>query len=242
MQPDVLEQIRDQVDRGAGFLMIGGYASFGGDPDVKGSGDWKGTIIERMLPVDLSVRGQVESRTPLYGIVMLPTEDGLRLYSRVVGLSGGDKDAEIAAWKSMQSPLGLQGANRLAGRRAGATRSCWPNRRRRTRKTNQPYPLLVERTTATAGCWPSPATPRTAGFTTATASGSTTASGGRWCCGWPARTRARTRCASTPDVRSISVGDDLGFSLHLRSKNGQDVKDADYEVEVIGPNGEHTRP
>ena len=113
IQPDVLEQIAEQVDRGAGFLMIGGYASFGGDPDVKGTGDWKGTVVQRMLPVDLSVRGQVESRTPLYGLIMVPTEDGLRLYSRVVGLSGGDAEAEKAAWKRCKAP-GLEGVNRLA--------------------------------------------------------------------------------------------------------------------------------
>ena len=75
IQPDVLDQIAKQVERGAGFLMIGGYSSFG-------DGDWKGTPVEPMLPVDLSVRGQVEGGPG--GIKMVPTDEGLRLYSHVL--------------------------------------------------------------------------------------------------------------------------------------------------------------
>ena len=236
LQPNVLDQIGQQVDRGAGFLMIGGYASFGGDPDAPGTGDWKGTVVEQMLPVDLSVRGQVESRT-LYGLVMVPTDDGLRLYSRVVGLSGGDAEAEKAAWKSMQNPLGLQG-RQPSGRGGRQRRRCWRNRRKRTRQTNQPLSSVgVSGLWQAAGCWPSPATRRTAGFTTTTASRNTTASGGRWSCGWPGRTRARTSCASSPTCgRSRPATTSASASL-LRSKNGQEIKDGDYEIEVIGPDG-----
>ena len=241
LQPNVLEQIRDQVDRGAGFLMIGGYASFGGTPDAGRRARRRrleGDDRRAMLPVDLGVRGQVESRTPLYGIVMLPTEDGLRLYSRVVGLSGGDKDAEIAAWKSMQSPLGLQGANRLAVA-AGSNAVVLAQSEETDPQTNQHYPLLVERNYGDG---------RVLAF-----AGDTT---NRWIHDrdskrkhdrfwrqmvlWLARQdEGEDQLRVEPDVRSIAAGEDLGFSLHLRSKNGQDVKDADYEIEVIGPNGEH---
>src|SRR5438067_13888782 len=40
-----------------------------------------------------------------------------------------------------------------------------------------------------------------------------------------------------PDLLAAAVGTDLGFSLGLRSKNSQDVKNGDYDVEVIGPDG-----
>ena len=189
-----------------------------------------------MLPVDLNVKGQVESRTPPYGLVMLPTEDGLRLYSRVVGLSGGDAAAEKAAWKKMQTPVGLQGANRLAV--AGGNAVVLAESEETDPQTNRPYPLLVERDYGNG---------RVLAF-----AGDTT---NRWIHDrdskrlhdrfwrqmilWLARQdEGDDQLAVEPDVRSITAGNDLGFSLHLRSKNGQEVKDADYELEVVGPNGE----
>ena len=110
------------MEDGAGFLMIGGYASFG-------EGDWKGTAVEPLLPVDLSVRGQVPGG--LYGIKMVPTEIGLRLYSHVLRLGGGDAKAEQDAWDALP---GLDGVNRIAQpKQLGPTRSgAWPNRRKRT--------------------------------------------------------------------------------------------------------------
>jgi uncharacterized membrane protein len=235
LQPDVLGQIRDQVDRGAGFLMIGGYASFGGDPNDTGTGDWKDTVIAGMLPVDLNVGGQVEG-SPLYGLKMAPTDDGLRLYSRVVGLTGGDAQAEKAAWEAMQNPYGLQGANRLALRNPpglAVVLAEWVDP-----QTQQHYPLLVEQDYG-AG--------RVLAF-----AGDTT---NRWIHDrdskrkhdrfwrqmilWLARQdEGEDQARVVPDVRSVSTGEDLGFSLGLRAKNGQDVKDADYEVEVIGPDGQ----
>ena len=237
MHPNVLDQIGQQVEGGAGFLMIGGYASFGGDPDAPGTGDWKGTAVEKLLPVDLNVQGRVESRT-LYGLVMVPTDEGLRLYSRVLGLSGGDADAEKAAWKSMQNPLGLQGANRLAV--AGGNAAILAVSEEMDPQTNRPYPLLVSRDYGKG---------RVLAF-----AGDTT---NHWIHDedslrkhhrfwrqmilWLARQDDdEDQLRVEPDVRSIAVGDNLGFSLHLTSKNGQEITDGEYEIEVIGPDGQHT--
>ncbi|HVS37454.1 MAG TPA: glutamine amidotransferase [Gemmataceae bacterium] len=242
IQPTVLDQIREQVERGAGFLMIGGYASFGGTPGAgphgEDVGDWKGTVIEQILPVDLNVRGQVESRLGS-GLEMLPTEDGLRLYSHVVGLAAGDANAETAAWTNMQNPLGLQGANRLAP--AGGNATILAQSGETDPQTNRPYPLLVSRDYGKG---------RVLAF-----AGDTT---DHWIHDadskekhdrfwrqmvlWLARQDdTNDQLRIEPDVRSIAVGDDLGFTLRLISKNGQEIQGGRYEVEVIGPGdaGEH---
>ena len=232
IRPDVLTQINQQVDSGAGFLMIGGYSSFG-------EGDWQGTPVEPLLPVDLSVRGQVRRRP----VRNQDGADGGSVYGFIAtscDLGGGDAKAERDDWDALP---GLDGVNRIAQPKPlGPTDQVLAVSKELDPQTMRPYPLLVTKDYGNgAGCWLSPATRRTAGSATRTASANTTAFGGKWCCGWPGRTRATTRCASTPDVRSLSVGDDLGFSLGMRSKNGLEVKDADYEVEVVGPNGERKK-
>ena len=230
IRPDVLTQINQQVESGAGFLMIGGYSSFG-------EGDWQGTAVEPLLPVDLGVRGQVPGG--LYGIKMVPTEIGLRLYSHVLRLGGGDAKAEQDAWDALP---GLDGVNRIAQpKQLGPTDQVLAVSKEADPKTMQPYPLLVTKDYGRG---------RVLAF-----AGDTTH---RWIRDpegkrkhdrfwrqmvlWLARQdEGDNQVRVTPDVRSLSVGDDLGFSLGMRSKNGLEVKDADYEVEVVGPNGEHTK-
>ena len=53
--PKSLAEIERLVEKGAGFLMLGGYASFG-------NGDWQGTEIADLLPVDLDAKGQSGER------------------------------------------------------------------------------------------------------------------------------------------------------------------------------------
>ena len=230
--PDPLEQVRQRVQDGAGFLMIGGYASFGGDADAPGTGDWKGTPVETLLPVDLGVRGQVEG-SPLYGLKMLPTEDGLRLYSHVVRLTGGDVKAETDAWKALP---GLQGANRLAVRQ-GPIVHVLAESEEKDPQTGKAHPLLVEQDYGNG---------RVLAFAGDTTSRWIRDPDGKRKHGrfwrqmvlWLARQdEGEDQVRVVPDVRSIAAGDDLGFSLGMRSKNGQDVKDGTYEIEVIGPGG-----
>jgi uncharacterized membrane protein len=230
IQPDVLDQMVKQVDRGAGFLMIGGYSSFG-------DGDWKGTPVGAMLPVDLSVRGQVEGRRG--GVKMVPTDEGLRLYSRILRIAGGDDKAERAAWEALP---GLEGVNRLAlPAQKGNEVVLAESKDLPDPQTMRPYPLLVARDYGNG---------RVLAF-----AGDTT---NRWIRNpeskrehgrfwrqmvlWLARQdEDQSQARVVPDVRAIAVGNDLGFSLGLRGKNGDEVKGGDYEVEVETPGGERKK-
>jgi hypothetical protein len=233
IQPDVLERIEQQVKNGAGLLMLGGYASFGGEPP--GVGGWKGTPIERMLPVDLNVGGMIEPASALYGLKMLPTDEGLRLFLKV---GDGDAKAQAGAWRSLQGVRGLEGVNRLALPNPPGLVKVLAESEEKDPKTGRPYPLLVYQDYAGVN--------RVLAF-----AGDTTH---RWIHDkdsklkhgrfwrqmilWLAKQdEGQDQCRVEPDVRSIAAGSDLGFSLHLRSKNGEEVTNGTYEVEVTGPGG-----
>lgn len=49
--PDRLDMVRQRVQEGAGFIMVGGYLSFAG---LNGIARWGGTIVEDMLPVHIA--------------------------------------------------------------------------------------------------------------------------------------------------------------------------------------------
>ena len=54
IDPKLAKRIRDQVvNKGAGLLLMGGDASFTGNPDRPLDGGWKGSPIEEILPVSL---------------------------------------------------------------------------------------------------------------------------------------------------------------------------------------------
>ena len=48
--PNLLKLVRNYVESGGGFCMIGGYMTFQG---MEGKGKWKGSILEPVLPVDM---------------------------------------------------------------------------------------------------------------------------------------------------------------------------------------------
>jgi uncharacterized membrane protein len=98
IDPQALTSIEKQVKAGAGLLMMGGYASFGPT--------WKGTPLELLSPVELGGREQIE---PATGIKMVPTDDGLRLFSYVMQLGEKTEDSK-RAWARLKE---LQGINQL---------------------------------------------------------------------------------------------------------------------------------
>lgn len=49
--PDRLDMVRQCVQEGAGFIMVGGYLSFAG---INGIARWGSTIVEDMLPVNIA--------------------------------------------------------------------------------------------------------------------------------------------------------------------------------------------
>ena len=73
--PDKLKAIADYVEGGGAFGMIGGYMTFQG---IEAKGKWHGTIIEKILPVDISpYDDRVEC--PQGAFIELPSENRHRL-------------------------------------------------------------------------------------------------------------------------------------------------------------------
>ena len=225
VDPQALVKIRDRVAGGAGLLMLGGYASLG-------NGDWKGTEIEPLLPIDLGVGGQEESP-----VRMVPTADGLRRAPYILRLDEG-KDPK-AAW------------DRLA-RLDGYSVLQLPNPRRgletvlATTVTGEP--LLVMQNYGKGGAGGKPA--RTLAF-----GGDTT---NRWerdeksmqlhhrfwqrLVVWLARQEdAEGSVWVKPDVRRLPLRNELGFQVGLRGKGGgPDLKGGTYKVTVVAPGGVRT--
>jgi hypothetical protein len=228
---DVLKKIEKQVAGGAGFLMMGGYASFG-------NGDWKGTEIEPILPVDLSSGGQEEST-----VRMVPTAAGLRLAPYLFRLDD-NKDLK-AAWEKLT-------------RLAGMTLLSLPKPRRGIETvlatTEDPnVPLLIMQNYARPGKGGKGAKGSAAARVLAFG-GDTTH---RWdedgkeesvrlhhrfwrqMVVWLARQEdAEGNVWVKPDVRRLPVRNDLGFAVGLRGKGGgPDLAGGKYKVEVTGPDG-----
>jgi uncharacterized membrane protein len=211
-----LEAIHKMVEGGAGFLMIGGYASFG-------NSDWADSPVTPLLPVDLGQRGQVEKSTHI-----VPTQAGLKDFSYLLRLDEGERPA--AAWESLPE---LEGYTQLALR---------PDDKGSTvlAQSSDGKPLFVTRLYGQG---------RTLAF-----AGDTTY---RWIVSpklaamqsrfwrqvvlWLARQEnAGGSVWVKPDTRRLPVRSDLGFSVGVRSKGGVDLDNAEYTVNVVGPDGQKT--
>ncbi|VTS08934.1 glutamine amidotransferase [Tuwongella immobilis] len=115
--PQVLAKIAALVrDQGVGLLMMGGEDSFGGTPGQPGSGDWAGTPIADILPVEFDVAGQVDEP-----IDMVPTRDGLAHYlMRLDPLLANNE----LLWQKLNDPANktrLNGMTRLGRPKVDAT-------------------------------------------------------------------------------------------------------------------------
>jgi uncharacterized membrane protein len=229
IDPDALKKIEKLVSRGSGLLVLGGYSSLG-------NGDWKGTELEPMLPVDLAVGGQDE--TP---VQMEPTDDGVRLAPYILRLD--DNPDLKRAW------------GRLA-KLDGRTRLALPQPRRGTETvlaTANGEPLLVMQNYARKD--PSGKPAATAARVLAFG-GDTTY---RWVRNeegqrfharfwkqvvvWLAKQEdAAGSVWVKPDVRRLPVRSELGFAVGLRGKGGgPDLSEGKYEVEVQTPAGARVR-
>jgi uncharacterized membrane protein len=212
VDPNALASIEQLVQKGAGFMMLGGYSSFG-------NSDWKGTEIEKLLPVDLSVRGQEEQP-----VRMTPTEAGLRRFGYILRIADGQDVAK--AWAKLPK---LDGITTLKASGSGidtvlATADGDPNR-----------PVLVTQNYGQG---------RTLAF-----AGDTTHRWVRDEAGLQAHSRfwrqtviwlARQEDAEgtvwvRPDTRRLPLRGELGFRVGVRSKGGVELKDGTFKVEVVGP-------
>src|SRR5262249_21670764 len=96
----ILEKIRELVrDKGVGFMMMGGTDSFGGSPDVPGSGDWVGTPIADILPVELNVNGHLSEKSG-GELGLYPTPYALDANHYLLNL-GGTKEATLKIWQKL---------------------------------------------------------------------------------------------------------------------------------------------
>jgi uncharacterized membrane protein len=213
VSPGALAAIEKLVEGGAGFLMMGGYSTFG-------NGDWDVPPINRLLPVDLSVRGQDEDE-----VHMVPTDAGLRRFSYLLRLDD-TKDAR-AAWSKLPK---LQGMTRLGPARELGTvlaESDGPSH----------APMLVTanygkgRTLAFAG-------DTTHRWIRSPELKQMHSRFWRQLVIWLARQEdAEGSVWVKPDVRRLPARAELGFSVGVRSKGGVDLADGKYKVRVVGPGG-----
>jgi hypothetical protein len=111
----ILQCIHDQVNAGAGLLMIGGHQSFGNGEDGRGRGSWRGTLMELLVPVALDVYGQLEGSAEQRLIRFIPTEAGLRHFALRLD---SDPERNRQWWERLRP---LDGGNRLGAAKRGAT-------------------------------------------------------------------------------------------------------------------------
>ena len=101
--PGAAAKIEEMVaERGAGFLMMGGYASFG-------NGGWQNTAISRMLPLVMALAPPVEEIAK-----MVPTAEGLRLCAYFMSIAEPGRDSRMA-WDSLREIDGFSRLGRMTG-------------------------------------------------------------------------------------------------------------------------------
>jgi uncharacterized membrane protein len=208
--PNVLAKVNQLVsEKGVGLIMIGGYESFG-------NSDWARTDVARLLPVELDATGQLEEP-----VQMVPTPEGYRHY--VLRLADRDADNPVA-WSRLPK---LEGMTRLGQPKTGATVLA---------ATDKGQPLLVAHKYGEG---------RVLAF-----GADTTWMWRRNAEGIDAHARfwkqlvlwlakqeeAEGNVWVKPDARRLPAGGKLGFSVGLRGKGGVELKDAQFEVTVTGPN------
>ncbi|HWG41173.1 MAG TPA: glutamine amidotransferase [Gemmataceae bacterium] len=214
VSPQALQAIEHLVEQGAGFLMLGGYSSFG-------NSDWQNTPIEKMLPIDLSnSKGQVEEDRK-----MLPTRDGLDKFAYILRLADG-KDPK-KAWENLPE---LEGISRLRKSEKGLQEAVLA-------VSDKGEPILIAQVYGTGRVL------AFAGDTTHRwiinpDKQRMHSRFWRQVVLWLAKQEnAEGSVWIKPDTRRLPAHSDLGFSVGVRSKGGVDLKDGTYTVEVAGPGG-----
>jgi uncharacterized membrane protein len=207
----VFEQISEMVRlKGTGLMMLGGYDTFG-------NSDWHtlGSAVMNLLPVEPGSRGQIDEPVRLF-----PTEDGARYLLKL----SDDPDKNDRLFKTDFLPL--DGMSRLI-KKPGAVVYA-------TREGQEPVLVGHEvgkgRVLAFAGdtTWKNwrrqpDAVPAYERFWKQVAL-------------WLARQdEIDSNAWVLPDVRRLSSGEQLGFSVGLRAKGGGNVENARFTVKVISP-------
>ena len=216
--PQALEKIHDRVvNKRTGLLMLGGPHSFG-------NGDWAGTELAKLLPVELNVKGRNDSDVKLWA-----TAEGLKYVLRLADNPEDSKDL----WEKVQKEALLNGVTRL-GKPLG-------NARVFAETSAGGEPVLVGsdfgtgRTMAfgadTTYLWVRPKTGGRAAH----------ARFWRQVVLWLARQEdTDDNLRLRPDTRRLPLGSQLNFGVELRGKQGEEIKDPRYGVKVVDPKGGET--
>jgi uncharacterized membrane protein len=223
--PVAMRHIKEHVEKGAGLVMIGGYNNFGNR-----EGEWAtlGKDIADLLPVDLSVVGQVDGE-----IHMTPTEAGKRRFGYMLRLTDKDDDPQ-KGWDELNKRP-LEGMNLLSEPRneLGVVLA-------RAEDAKNGKPLLVTQNYGEG---------RVLAFAGDTTfrwkrSEETRAMQQRF---WQRMAIWLAKQDETegsvwvlPDTRRLPIRSDLGFNVGMKSKTGAAITNGTYKAEVIGPNGERT--
>lgn len=223
VNPSALDEIVRLVDGGAGLVMLGGYSTFG-------NGDWKGTPLEPLLPVELTPQGEVEEP-----IRVTPTEQGLRLYGYVLGLAGGTQESR-AAWARLPVLDGMMKLKHRQGPLVNVLATARRDKPRNAAERAEELDFLVAqnygkgRVLAFAG--------DTTYRWTGTPEGRLLHSRfWRQMTVWLAQQEgAGGNVWVKPDVRDVPVGTDVGFTVGVRNKGGIDLPNGVFEVDVLLPN------
>lgn len=209
---EVLEKIERLVfEKGTGFLMLGGYSTFG-------NSDWKGTPIEKLLPVMLDAQGQIDNP-----VKMVPTDDGLRRYSYILKITN-KVDGAPGAWAKLKE---LDGQTRLGSLKPGLSTVL--------AESDRKDPLLVTQNYGKG---------RTLAFGADTSykwirdpdSKQTHARFWTQMVRWLAKQEEMEGSVLViPDSRRIPANNELGFRVALRGKDGNEIENGKYQVQVSGP-------
>jgi hypothetical protein len=224
--PRALEKIKERVfDKGAGLMMLGGPRAFG-------NGDWIGTPIEDILPVRLrNKEGPPVTGESKNEVTLKPTAEGLRYLLRIADTPQASEDAWLNKVQGNTDGAGLLGVTKLGDPVPGA----------QVFALSGDQPLLVGRKVnkgralafggSTSFRWIRPKT------------GGKDAHARFWrqAILWLAQQEdSDDNLRIRPETRRLRVGDNLGFGVQLYGKQGEEVKDAKFEVTIIDEKGGKT--
>lgn len=243
--PRAPERIAELVRRGTGLIVLGGLTNLG-------NGGWKGSALEPLLPVDLSMADQIEDKDgkPL-PLPMVPTGDGLKDMRYLFALDSRKKDEEVlATWRKLSKDRDrdrwLRGATRLKPQ-GPAAKVLARSEEDDGKGIQQGEPLLIKGEVALDGKGPKGVTARVLVF-----GGDTTH---RWVRSdetrqffsrfwrqivvWLAKQEdAEGQVWVRPDGRRIPAKSELGFLVGMRARGGgPEVRDGKFDVKVVTPEG-----
>jgi hypothetical protein len=210
-------------------MMLGGIESFGGTPEKGKTGDWAGTPIAEILPVELNAEGQDDKP---FGLA--PTPDGYRHF--ILRLDP-NPSANKVIWgpQKLNSPkTQLLGMNKLGAPKRGATVLAT------VEGSNKPLLIGQDvgkgRTLAfgadSTWIWKRLGQPKSAEGV------DLHAKFWKQTVLWLAhQEEVEGNVYVKPEFRRLAAGSKQVFRLGLRGRTGMDLPDATYTVSVVGPDG-----